>query len=458
MTPQFTVGVMSIESSMAMVRFGLGRKLGETLPADPRAWLRAQLDAPDPALAQPGPSAAQALQAMHADAEARRQAAAAGTPQPERGTPEARAFHEEHPRQAPQMMRDDIAAMMTNLVQTDTPFRERLAWFWANHFTISTHHGDVGPLLGPYMREAIRPHVTGRFVDMLMAVMTHPAMLRYLDNASSVGPDSPMGEARHLGLNENLARECLELHTVTPAAGYTQADVTSFARILTGWSLEPTADSHGFVFRDRASEPGWHVLMGRSFPPGMQGGIQALSFLGQHPATYRHIATQMAAHFVADAPPRSAVAPIEAALDRSGGDLREAALALIDLPEAWQPQAKLRTPFDYVPAALRASGFVPQDGLHIYGWLRMLGQQPFFASLPNGWSDSAADWSGGEALLRRVDWSWAMAPRLQAEPAQVMEAALGPLAGADTAQAVRRAGSRREALTLLFASPEFARR
>ncbi len=434
---------MDTSAQHALIRFGLGRKQAEPLPSDPRAWLHAQLERPDPDLARPAPSIAEMLTALELDRQDKQDPTAT-----------------KRPRRVAELWRPELGAIMANLVDTEVPFRERLSWFWANHFTVSLRRGDVRVALGPYLREAIRPHVTGRFVDMLMAVMTHPAMLRYLDNAGSVGPDSPAGQRRHVGLNENLARECLELHTVTPAAGYTQADVTAFAAVLTGWSIDAKSANPGFAFRPQAHEPGTQTVMGRTFPPGRQGGVEALTWLGQHPATYHHLATKLAIHFVSDNPPASAVRRIETALHDTRGDLKAAAIAVTDLPEAWQPPLrKLRTPFDFVPAVLRATGFAPDDPVLIDQWLTILGQQPLAAPLPNGWPDKAADWTAGKSLLRRVDWSFVISGKVpNLDPMQTAEDALGPLASAETLNQIRHAGSRREALTMLFASPEFQRR
>jgi uncharacterized protein (DUF1800 family) len=190
---------------------------------------------------------------------------------------------------------------------------------------------------------------------MLVAVMRHPAMLRYLNNAGSVGPDSPAGKGGKRGLNENLARECLELHTVSPAAGYTQADVTSFAKILTGWSIDLRASPPGFRFRPFAHEPGTHVVMGQSFPEGEEGGLAALHFRAGHPATHRFLAGKLVRHFVADEPSPDAVRRIEGVLRDTHGDLGAAAAALTTLDAAWHPAAKLRTPQDFVIATCARS-------------------------------------------------------------------------------------------------------
>jgi uncharacterized protein (DUF1800 family) len=426
-------------AAQAAIRFGLGRRPDEPVPADPRAWLLAQLDGPDPDLARPAASVGDALGAMFADRADRRL-----------GLPHDRA-------RAMWQVERPLAA--ETLLRTDAPFRERLVWFWANHFTVSLRQVDPA-LLGPYLREAIRPRVTGRFVDMLMAVMTHPAMLIYLNNRDSVGPNSQAGLRRHLGLNENLARECLELHTVGAGAGYTQTDVTNFARILTGWSVEMKPPAQGFVFRPNAHEPGAKIVMGQTFPPGPQGGVAALTWLADHPATHRLLALALTRHFVADTPPPAAVAAIEAVLRDTGGDLGAAARALVALPAAWTtPLAKLRDPFGYVIAVTRALDPPPRLRGEAPHWMDALGQGMFNAPLPNGWPDEAGPWASGEALLRRADWAWSVSGHAgDSDPMAMLEASLGPLASAETTQAVRRAGSRREAIALLLAGPEFQRR
>jgi uncharacterized protein (DUF1800 family) len=353
----------------------------------------------------------------------------------------------------------DGAAQLGYALTTDAPFRERLVWFWANHFTVSTRRGaDVG-LIGAFVREAIRPHVTGAFTDMLLAVMRHPAMLLYLDNASSAGPQSRAGLKHHLGLNENLGRESLELHTVTPAADYTQADVTSYAAILTGWSVDLKQDPPGFRFRPETHQPGPKLLMGRRFEEGEAGGVAALRFLATHPATYRALATKLARHFIADAPPPDAVARIADALHRSGGDLAVAAAAVVREPDAWQPMTKLRTPLDYTVAVLRAANPPGIDPAALLGVLNNLGQPLWSAPLPNGWPDRAADWADPETLLRRADWAFRLSGKLgDTEPEQVARASLGGLLQPATLTAVQHAASRRDALTLLFTSPEYMRR
>jgi uncharacterized protein (DUF1800 family) len=434
---------MDLRTAHALVRFGLGHSLGEAPPGDPDAWLLAQLHRPDP-WSGSTPSTPDALAAMRADREDRANRAPEQTP----GQSRARALYQA-----------DGLASVSWAVAANAPFRERLVWFWANHFTVSLRRGQCAALAGPFVREAIRPHATGRFEDMVLAVERHPAMLLYLDNAGSVGPDSQAGQRSHRGLNENLARECMELHTVSPASGYTQQDVTSFARLLTGWSVEAKNDPQGFVFRPNVHEPGEQTVMGRSFPEGEEGGIQALRFLANHPAAHRFIATKLVRHFVADTPPPAAVRHIEGILRDTRGDLGAASAGLVRLEEAWVPGTKFRTPTDLAVASFRALD-VPADPPPPYlGILSGLGQPLWTAPAPDGWSDIAADWSGPEAMMRRIDWAFAVSQRVgERDPMEIADAVLGPLYRTETHEAMAHAGSRREAMTLLLTSPEFQRR
>ncbi len=440
---------MDTNAAIAFSRFGLGRRRGEAVPADPRAWLRAQIDAPDPTPTAGMVTSAQALGLVYAAVQANK---AAKAETGEKGhTPEARALKEHE--------KAEVAALLANAVVTEAGYRERLVWFWTNHFTVAAKGRPAAACAGPYVREAIRPHVTGRFRDMLMAVMQHPAMLAYLDQSNSFGPDSPVGQRRHKGINENLARECLELHTVTPAAGYTQADVTSFAKILTGYTIEVHDDPRGFAYRADAHEPGEQTVMGRTWPDGAEGPAAILAWLADHPSTQHHLADKLVRHFVSDDPSAHDVATIQAVLRDSNGDLGATAKALVDLRSAWTPLTKLRTPMDYVVAIMRAVGARPEMEPALPGMLARLGQPVFGAPFPIGWPDRTADWAGPEALLQRVDFSYQFAARVtDQEPAEVAGQILGPLLAAETLEQIRRAGSRQDGLTLLLSSPEFQRR
>jgi uncharacterized protein (DUF1800 family) len=441
---------MDTNAAIAFSRFGLGRRRDEPAPGDARAWLRTQLEGPDTAPAAGLPTVAEALAlAQQVAMEAR--AAPPDKNPPTAETPERDMFK--------QQAHAETLAFLSNAMLTQAGFRERLVWFWANHFTVAARSRITVASLGPYVREAIRPHVTGKFRDMLLAVMRHPAMLDYLDQSNSKGPDSRIGAQKHQGLNENLARECLELHTVTPASGYTQADVTSFARVLTGWTLQMGREPRGFVFRPEAHEPGEQVVMGRVWPDGEAGGVELLTWLADHPGTQRHLAEKLVRHFVADDPPPADVARIQAVLHQTGGDLGAAARAVIDLPRAWQPLTKVRAPLDYVIATMRAVGANPQAEPHLADMMRNLGEPLFQAPFPIGWPDRAADWAGPEALLQRVDFAYQFAARVtDQEPMEVAQNTLGPLLAAETLDEIHHASSRQDGLTLFLASPEFQRR
>lgn len=436
---------MQTSMHIATLRFGLGARLGDPLPDDPQGWLTRQLS---PLTAEPAVSTAQGMASIRA------QRANPG-PEPLPGGL----------LRPPDIIRVEAMIWARRMLATQAPFAERLAEFWGNHFTVSRRQGNVAAILGAYQREAIRPAILGRFEDMLLAVARHPAMILYLDNAGSTGPNSPFGLRANRGLNENLAREILELHTLGVRGGYSQDDVTSFARILTGWSIGRGAEFNepeGFMFRPRTHEPGPKTLLGQVFQEGEEGGIAALKFLAGHPSTYRFLATKLVRHFVADEPPVGAVQRIARVLADTHGDLAAAARALISLPEAWSPLTKLRAPQDYALAVLRGLGAGDEAAQPLLGAMAQFAQPLWTAPGPNGWPDMAGEWAAPEQLMRRLDWVNGMAGRAAAagrpDAATVAEATLGPLLKAETTQAIRRAGSAREALVLLLASPEFQRR
>jgi uncharacterized protein (DUF1800 family) len=435
---------MSVRGHIAAIRFGYGLRLGEAPPEDPEGWLLRQIDNPAPP--PEGIATPDALRLRAEDAAALR----AGQDRPR--APNGRAAMEV-------LIRDEGIAFAARRMTAEQPFRERLVDFWMNHFTVSRRASRTASISGAFEREAIRPHVTGRFADMVVAVARHPAMLLYLDNAGSVGPQSQVGQRGRRGLNENLAREVLELHTLSPAGGYTQADVQEFARILTGWSVELQAPPHGFVFRAAAHEPGEKVLMGRRFGEGEAAGESALRFLAEHPATWRHLAVKLARHFVADDPPPAAVSAIAAELRDTRGNLAAVSRLLVRLPQAWEPLVKFRAPADYVIAAVRATGLDVARADVVLAGMAALDQTLWRAPQPNGWPDTAAGWAGPEAVMRRIDWAYTLAARVsRIDPRAAAEAALGPLGRPETATAMARAGSVRDAITLLLGSPEFMHR
>jgi uncharacterized protein (DUF1800 family) len=477
---------------VATARFGLGAAPGEIAAAsgDPRGWALQQMKP------QPVPAAfaglpdgrhqtlvfQQVLRAVlqgrsdAAPAQAQRQAAQArrDDDNPDRqdrqmrlrarreAPPPAAALGDSAPRLVYQR---EVGARLRVHATTTAPVFERLVAFWSNHFTVSVQRPPVLGLAGAFEREAIRPHVLGRFEDMLLAVARHQAMLLYLDNAISIGPASRIGRTRERGLNENLAREILELHTLGVDGGYTQDDVRALAMILTGWSIgrgeEP--DAGLFRFRPFAHEPGAKTLLGKRYgETGETEGIQALKDLAQHPSTARHVATKLARHFIADDPPAASVERIAAVFRKTGGDLAAVSRAVVAEDAAWQaPLSKVRQPGELVVAALRATGLPARiEDRPVLGALRRLGQAPFAAPSPAGWPDTAQDWVAPEAMVRRVEWASALAMRVPAEiaPMALLEQTIGPAASVETRQAVERAPSAREGMALVFAAPEFQRR
>ena len=448
-----------LNAAIAVTRFGLGARPGEIAAArpDPRGWLKAQITrqgadqpsgdgAPLPDMRSRFDEFRQyrtMVQAAKGDMEARRMALA----------PIGQA------NQAEILARARLAST------TPAGFRERWAMFWANHFTVAAKAPQVAVAVGPFEREAVRPYVFGRFEEMLFATSRHPGMLMYLDQPRSTGPGSMAGQRRGGGLNENLAREILELHTVGADAGYTQADVTEFARALTGWSMGgDTAgpDAGAYIYRAVMHEPGGRTVMGRSYGEGQEDqAARILTDLAASPKTARHLARKLAIHFVADEPPPALTARLERAYLNSQGDLAAVAVALIDAPEAWAaPQVKFKTPYEFLVSGYRAAGQAPAKApRELTQPLTALGQPPYRAPQPNGWSDLAGDWAAPDAIVKRLAWAKGFAAAYPpADPVAAADQALGARLSAPVRTAVARAETRDEAFALLLMSPEFQRR
>lgn len=442
-------------------RFGLGARAGDPgRGVDPRALLEQQLhgDGGLAAFASLPPSTVYLHEEARVLAQAR-QARRAGA-QADAASPRA-ALRDR--------LRRELEIRYAHAIATPDGFAERLVRFWSNHFAVSIDKRVALPYAAPMEREAIRPHVFGRFADLLLAVERHPAMLRYLDNVRSVGDDSALAQRaagrRTLGLNENLAREILELHTLGVDGGYTQADVAELARAITGWSTPVPREAlaappdAAFRFRAAAHAPGARTVLGRRYAEaGPAQGEAVLRDLAVHPATARHVAFRLARHFVADDPPTALVDRLATAWRRSGGDLPTVYRALIDAPEAWSPDArKFKTPDDYLVSALRAVDLqLPAQRLQ--AMLAQLGQPPFMPRSPAGFPDVAAAWNGGDALFKRIQAAQrlsALAPVLHGGPLEVARRALGTGLDPGTATAIGRAESARAGLALLLASPAF---
>ena len=481
-------------AAIAAHRFGLGEPDLAMVGNDAKAWLRSQIG---PADAQRGDKLPGLTEALARQTAARKL-----------DTPEAKAALRTQTQA-------DIRARLLTAATSTRPFAERLALFWCNHFTVSLGKASTQGLIGAFEREAIRPHIAGRFADLLAAAVTHPAMLRYLDNHVSAGPQSPLvqrlkrrsalaaaapsstttataaittttaGDAaapplpplRLTGLNENLAREVLELHTLGvaggggaygPWGGYTQADVTALAEVLTGWrgprteNLPPPGFDNSAVFDAQWHQPGAKTVLGRSHAEGPQALRAVLDDLARHPSTARFIATKLARHLVADQPPPALVARLAKRFTETDGDLAALYTTLIDAPEAWdKAPAKLKTPEEFVLSSARVlrvadrlAQRAPDAGLGL------LGQRPHYAGSPAGWPDTAADWMGPEAVWQRVEWAVQVADRLgnSIDARALATTSLGPLLGETTRFQVERAADGAQALTLLLMSPEFQRR
>jgi uncharacterized protein (DUF1800 family) len=369
-----------------------------------------------------------------------------------------------------------VDARVNSALTSSTPFIDRLVHFWANHFAVSIEKPQVAALAGAFEMEAIRPHVLGRFDDMLVAVERHPAMQLFLDQTRSVGPDSMAAlraEQRNpdnrRGLNENLAREIMELHTLGVRTGYTQADVTEFARALTGWSVagvkgpQPNGAAPGsFVFRPQVHEPGSRTIMGRRYD--QQGEDQARAILhdfAASPATAQHIAGKLARHFVSDNPPPAVTERLANAFERSGGDLPTVYRALVDSPEAWSPVAvKFKTPWEWTISSMRGLGW--QDLVNLQGapLLTQLGEPVWRPGSPAGYDDIAASWAAPDALVRRVEVAQRFASRVgdRIDPRTLGQTLLVGSISVPTQTAVSRAESASTAIALLLVSPDFQRR
>ncbi|MDB5405327.1 MAG: hypothetical protein JWL84_239 [Rhodospirillales bacterium] len=437
---------------IATSRFGFAAR-GDDLAAasrDPRGWVLAQLDRPAAPLPSDLPTAARMVVA---ELEVRRDR--------QQGDKNGAMVERVEIRET---YLAEVGARLNAAIASDTPLRDRLVFFWSNHFTVSAMRPVVRGFVGAFEREAIRPHVTGRFADMLLAVTRHPAMGFYLDNVQSIGPNSKFGQHSGKGSNENLGRELLELHTLGVDGGYTQQDVGALALILTGWSIARLRDPNpgNFRFVPQIHEPGPKTLLGRSYAEAGAGeGEAALRDLARHPATAHHIATKLARHFIADTPPKDSVERIGRRFLDSDGDLKEVIVAVVREDAAWQtPYAKVRTPTELIVAACRATSLPPLPAQQLVGGLRVLDQMPFVAPSPAGWPDEASAWISPESVLRRAEWCQAFAERLAnpPDPLAIADASFGGLLPEETTQAIRRAPSRRVGLALLLASPQFQRR
>jgi uncharacterized protein (DUF1800 family) len=511
------------DASIALNRFGLGARPGDSA-IDSRRWLLGQLDRFD---AKPAPIAAlpttESIARTLADylvdlREAQREA---------RQNPPAQSQNQRRPagytqpRMSDEAMMGDAAAMQGDTEPKDdantrdpvaqlrrfvrqqgrdiysgavnartlaslnspAPFVERLVHFWANHFAVSIDKFIIVGLAGQLEFDAIRPNVLGSFHDMLFAVERHPAMLLYLDQAGSIGPNSPAGQrlanrpradGQRGGLNENLAREILELHTLGVRTGYTQNDVTEFARAMTGWTVAGLTRGLGarwagvdgkagdFVFAAPIHEPGTRTILGKSWAQeGYRQAASVLEMLAVHPSTAHHIATKLARHFAGDEPPPALVARLEKRFLETSGDLPSLYRVLIESPECWAPApAKFKTPWEWSVSSLRALGSRDLEKFAAVGLMRQLGQPVWQPGSPAGWDDVGPAWAGPDAIMRRVEAAERIAARTRDQVdarTRAAEIFPGTLSNA-TAQSIARAESPGQGVALMLVSPEMMRR
>ncbi len=463
-----------LQAALAAHRFGLGERDLGLVGADARGWLLAQVGAADPPRGEGLLDTRQALAHVAAERDKRD---LARNPPPGMTAQQVLGDHYRD------VILADARSRLATAAATQRPFAERLHLFWTNHFTVSLLKGSTRGLGGAFERDAIRPHIAGRFETLLAAAVTHPAMLRYLDNSQSAGPRSRVVavEARRAtrrdesprvsGINENLAREVLELHTLGAEAAragiYTQADVTAFAAVLTGWRVGLAAAAvEGDHFDANWHEPDDKTVLGRRYGEGPEALRQVLRDLARHPATARFLATKLARHFVADDPPPALVERLGRVYLDSDGRLDEVYRALVADDRAWTaPPAKLKTPEEFVVSAARvlSSGermFERPDIANPAAGVGVMGQRLLAAPSPAGWSDRAADWLGPDAVWKRIEWATRLAERAgrSIDARQLAARSLGPLLGSETTRQIERAADGSQALALFLLAPEFQRR
>jgi uncharacterized protein (DUF1800 family) len=478
------------EAVLALQRFGMGPRPGSVaaIGTDPRGALLADLDRPLTLTAAANlPTSAKAYRtvneanarrnarAKQAQAQAKKQMAAMAESQSQgegqaQDQAQAKDAAETAAKKAAESVPDpgrpiylqEAKVRTEAALAAEIGFAERLVWFWSNHFCISAN--KIQSMSGAYEREAVRPHVLGRYVDLLQATEGHPAMLFYLDNLGSMGANSIAGINRSRGLNENFAREVMELHTLGVRTGYTQDDVISFANVLTGWTLVPAGDNpeHGgeFSFNPRLHEPGPQTVLGKLYEQeGVEQGRAVLTDLAAHPATATQVASKLAQHFVADEPPPPLVEQMTKVFRDTDGDLKEVAKAMVSSREAWNgPPSKLRRPGDWVVAMVRATGITQVDPVRFTGGQELLGEALWRPPAPKGYPDDEASWI--DSVGRRLDVANNFAERVAgtSDPQAIIDDVFASEISAEVKQAIGRAESRQQALALMFMSADFQRR
>lgn len=379
-------------------------------------------------------------------------------------------------RRANQRAKKEALRRIARAVDDPFGFGERLVQFWADHFTIAGNNIDRRLMAAAYVNEAIRPHISGKFADMLFAAETHPGMLVYLNQDRSVGPNSRLArrkkDERTLGLNENLAREMIELHSLGVGANYSQEDVRQLAKLLTGLVYNPRRDKR---FQPNRAEPGAETVLGQSYggngPAKLRDIRAVIGDLARHPATAQHLARKLVTHFISDEPPQPMVDRLAAVYTDSDGDLSAVNAALVEAPELETHfRSKVRQPFDFIVTSLRGLGITGEQVMALkpgqaYRWLiqpmTSMGQKWGQPDGPNGWPEAAGNWATPQGLAARIDWAMRIPPKLRPDlpdPRQLLQAALGDTASEALQWAVPKAESAQEGIAIVLASADFNRR
>lgn len=458
---------MAFTPDIAAIRFGEGLSPKVAPPGSIDAVL-AQLSGPDrAALAHPIPTLTDIMPEM-AEVHKLNRAARKG-----RKGPDANALREAYKtvqRAYGRRLEALLVPVLARSITSDQPFRERLTRFWGDHFTVVGKNNLTRRAVPTYVEDAIRPHITGRFRDMLKAVVTNPMMLDYLDQNASVGPSSRAAKGRR-GLNENLARELLELHTLGVGAAYTQTDVRQLAELLTGLG---TKVGQGYIFRAKVAEPGAEQVLGRSYGGGAPAVDDIFAFLddvSRHPDTAHHIARKLAVHFTSDTPDAGMVAAMADRFAQTDGDLMAVYDAMVRHPFAWDSFGqKVKQPIDFISSALRVLE-VPVPSIarfnrtkaraYLLAPMLGMGQNWLRPAGPDGWPEDAEAWITPQGLAARIQWSMSVPSsifRSLPDPRVFLTAALGDVADETVTFAARAAETRREGVGLILASPAFQRR
>lgn len=457
-----------VKVAAALNRLGLGARPDEPLPANASSWLVSQFDTyvERPAAWATTPKTGEVVLLYEAYR-------AASTPG---GLEIKQASRNDLRLFGRRVIGEAMNARASACLESPAPFIEHLVHFWSNHFSVSADNLAVVPFVGAFEAEVIRPNVLGKFRHLLTAAEQHVAMLTFLNQSASIGPNSARGvrlariaPQKRAGLNENLAREILELHTLGVRTGYVQEDVRELAGALTGWQTagaglgrsapEPVG---AFTFVADLHEPGTRRVLGRSYPQtGADQGLAILRDLSVAPATAKYIAFKLARHFVADAPPADLVDRMAAAFLASDGDLPTVYRILVQAPELdVAGVAKFKSPWEWLISALRAIGARSLDGLAVEQTMDRLGQPLWKPESPAGYGDLAETWTGPNALMLRVEMAQRLQGRLgrEIDARQIAPKVLPGVLRSQTAFAIARTESPATGLVLLFVAPEFLRR